>query len=333
VAVSKTADATGGYILYDFGFSEFIDYPKLGIWPDAYYMSFNLFTANGKSFLGPLPCALQRSRMLVGRRAGSVCFFGLSNKFFALLPSDLDGSKPPAPGRPNVYVNINFATQSLNLWRFHVDFAGTSTFTGPTKIKVAPFTPACNGGVCIPQPGTSQQLDSLADRLMYRLAYRNFGTHESLVVNHSVRASRNNAGVRWYEVRNPFRTPVLFQQGTFAPDVNSRWMGSIAMDKVGNAALGYSVSSSSVHPSIRYTGRVPTDSLGTMETENSIFVGTGSQRPRPGNPNVNRWGDYTSMAIDPVDDCTFWYANEYLRVNGAFNWDTRLASFRFPSCH
>src|SRR5262249_46930933 len=157
----------------------------------------------------------------------------------------------------------------LNMWKFHVDFAApaNSTFSGPTKIPAAAFTPACNGGVCIPQPGTSQRLDSLADRLMYRLAYRNFVDHESLVVNHSISvgSKRNGTvGVRWYEVRNPNGTPTVFQQGTYAPDSNFRWMGSIAMDKVGDIAMGYSVSSSSLFPSIRYTGRVPADTPGTM---------------------------------------------------------------------
>jgi hypothetical protein len=215
-----------------------------------------------------------------------------------------------------------------------VDFAtpANSTLTGPTNISVAAFTAACNGGgACIPQPGTSQKLDSLADRLMYRLAYRNFGTHESLVVNHSVavggRGQNKSVGVRWYELRNPNGAPAVFQQGTFSPDSTYRWMGSIAMDKVGNMALGYSASSSGLLPSIRYTGRLVTDPLGTMQTENTIKAGAGSQQR-----NLNRWGDYSSMAVDPVDGCTFWYTNEYLKANGTFNWSTQIASFKFPSC-
>jgi hypothetical protein len=166
---------------------------------------------------------------------------------------------------------------------------------------------------------------------MYRLAYRNFTTHESLVVNHSVQVgtSRKNpfTGVRWYELRSPGGTPTVFQQGTYAPDSNFRWMGSIGMDKVGNIAVGYSVSSSQIHPAIRYTGRVPTDPLGTLAAEASIIEGAGSQTR-----NLNRWGDYSSIAIDPVDDCTFWYTTEYLKANGTFNWSTRIASFKFPSC-
>jgi hypothetical protein len=229
---------------------------------------------------------------------------------------------------------MNFGTNSLNLWKFHVDFAtpANSTFTGPTNIPVAAFTAACaGGGTCIPQPSTKNKLDSLADRLMYRLAYRNFGTHESLVVTHSVTVSggkrSSTTGVRWYELRSPNGTPTVFQQGTYAPDSDSRWMGSIAMDKLGDMALGYSVSSGSTFPSIRYTGRLATDPLGTMEAETSIKAGAGSQTG-----SLHRWGDYSSMSVDPVDDCTFWYTTEYLQTTGSFNWSTQIASFKFTGC-
>jgi hypothetical protein len=215
-----------------------------------------------------------------------------------------------------------------------VDFTNTanSTFTGPINIPVAAFTEACSGGTCVPQPSTKQKLDSLADRLMYRLAYRNRSGTESLVANHSifVSGSRHSQvdGVRWYEIRTPNATPTLFQQGTFSPDSTSRWMGSIATDKVGNIAVGYSASSGSVFPAIRFTGRVPTDPLGTLEGESSIQTGAGSQLA-----NLSRWGDYSSMSIDPVDDCTFWYTSEYLMNSGTFNWSTRIASFKLAGCH
>jgi hypothetical protein len=201
-----------------------------------------------------------------------------------------------------------------------------STFTKAASISVSPFSQACGGGTCIPQPDTTQQLDSLGDRLMFRVAYRNFGDHESLVTNHSVTAN-GGVGVRWYEIRNPSGSPVLYQQGTFAPDSQYRWMGSIAMDHSGDIALGYSLSSSSTHPSIRYTGRMPTDPPGTMEEEREIVAGTGSQTN-----GLNRWGDYSSMSIDPIDDCTFYYTNQYIPSDGSFNWNTQIASFRFPDC-
>src|SRR5712671_3727307 len=161
---------------------------------------------------------------------------------------------------------------------------------------------------------------------MYRLAYRNFGSHESLVVNHSVVAG-SSGGVRWYEIQNPGGTPVVAQQSTFAPDSSYRWMGSIAMDQSGDMALGYSVSSSSVSPSVRFTGRVPTDPASTMETEVSAVAGSGSD-----STGLTRWGDYSAMTVDPVDDCTFWYTTEYMKTTGTFNWNTRIANFKFPGC-
>lgn len=329
IAVSTTSDATGSYYRYQFSMPDFPDYPKLGVWPDAYYASFNLFSGN--SFVGAYACAFDRTNMLAGKAATQQCF-QTNSSFGSLLPSDLDGSTPPPTGEPAFF--LNFGANSLNLWKFHVDFADSSnsSFTGPTNLPVAPFTETCNGGSCVPQSGTRQTLDSLGDRLMYRLAYRNLSGTESLVVNHSVatgtgKHSPTGSGIRWYELRNPASTPVVYQQGTFAPDSNYRWMGSIAMDKVGDIAVGYSVSSSQIHPEIRYTGRVPSDRLGTLEAENTVINGTGSQLR-----NLNRWGDYSSMSIDPVDDCTFWYTNEYLQSNGTFNWSTRIASFKFPGC-
>jgi fibronectin type 3 domain-containing protein len=328
VAVSTTSDATGSYNRYAFQYSNLNDYPKLGVWPDGYYVSYNMFQPKNffsYRFVGANVCAFDRTAMLNGTAATQQCV-QLSSSFGGLLPSDLDGTTPPPAGSRNYF--LNFGSNSLNLWQFHVDWANSTntTLAGPTNIPVGAFSEACNGGTCIPQQGTTQQLDSLGDRLMYRLAYRNFGDHESLVVNHSVTAG-SSVGVRWYELRSPGTTPTVFQQGTYAPDSNFRWMGSIAMDQVGNMALGYSVSSSSIYPAIRYTGRVPTDSLGTMEGETSIIGGAGSQ-----GPNLSRWGDYSSMSIDPIDDCTFWYTNEYLQSSGTFNWSTRIASFKFPSC-
>ena len=332
VAVSTTPDATGTYNRYSFDYgNQFPDYPKVGVWPDAYYISFNIFT-NGVSFAGSKACAYDGAAMRSGAAATQVCF-QLSTAFGGLLPSDLDGSTAPPAGSPNFF--LNFGTNSLNLWKFHVNFVtpASSTFTGPTNIPVAAFTVPCNGGgACIPQPGTTQKLDSLGDRLMYRLAYRNNAGVESLVVNHSVAVGTNKrnriTSVRWYELRSPNGTPTVFQQGTLGTtDGIHRWMGSIAMDKVGDIAVGYSASSSGILPSIRYTGRVAGDPLGQMQTENIIQNGGGSQLP-----NLNRWGDYSSLSLDPIDDCTFWYTTEYLKSSGTFNWSTRIASFKFPGC-
>jgi hypothetical protein len=325
IAVSTTSDATGSYNRYSFQYSNFDDYPKMGVWTDAYYETFNMF-AGGTTFVGADACAYDRNAMMAGSTATQVCF-QQGTSVGGLLPSDLDGATPPPAGSPNYM--MYFGTNNLNLFKFHVDFTNpsNSTFTGPTVISVASFSPLCGGGTCVPQPSTTQQLDSLADRLMYRLAYRNFGTHESLVVNHSVVAG-SGGGIRWYEIQNPSGTPTVAQQSTFAPDSNYRWMGSVAMDQAGDLAVGYSVSSSSVSPSIRIAGRVPTDPVSTLESEVSIVSGSGSQS---GN-NLSRWGDYSAMQIDPVDDCTFWFTEEYMKTTGSFNWNTHIANFKFPGC-
>ena len=326
VAVSQTSDATGAYNVYAFGYgtTQFNDYPKLGVWNNAYYVTYNIFT-NGQTFAGPKLCAFDRTSMLAGAAATQICF-QLSTNFGGVLPADLDGSTAPPAGSPEYFVDFN--TNSLDIFTIsNPNFTnGTATLGGPVNIAVAPFTPACNGGTCIPQLGTSQRLDSLADRLMYRLAYRNFGDHEALVVNHSI-TSGSSAAIRWYEIRSPGSSPTIFQQGTFAPDANFRWMGSAAMDNAGNMAVGYSISSSSLNPGIRFTGRAPSDPLGTLGTEIDITDGTGSQ-----NGGLNRWGDYSSLSVDPVDDCTLWYTTEYLKATGSFNWSTRIANFKFTTC-
>ena len=330
VAVSKTSDATGGWNRYSFSYgSVFPDYPKMGVWPDGYYTTFNMFTS---TFAGAKLCAYDRAAMIAGTAATQQCF-QLSTSYGGVLPSDLDGSTAPPAGAPNYH--LNFGTNSLNLWKFHVDWAtpANTSLTGPINIPVAAFTPACGGGNCVPQAGTRQKLDSLADRLMNRLAYRNRAGVESLVVNQSVKVgtSKQNpyTGVRWYELRTPGTTPSVFQQSTYSPDATYRWIGSAAMDKVGNIALGYSASSSSINPAIRYTGRLVTDPANTMQAEASMIAGAGSQSGQ----NLDRWGDYSALTVDPTDDCTFWYTTEYLTANGAFNWSTRIGSFKFSNCN
>jgi hypothetical protein len=329
IAVSESADATGKYHRYVFKFGANVlnDYDKLSVWPDAYYANYNLFGTTG--FMGDDACAYDRAAMLAGAKAKAVCFKNAHE--FSFLPSNADGATPPPSGEPSFFVDLSSST-SLHLYRFHVDFANPtkSKFTGPVVIPVKAYTMACGGGVCIPQPGTSQQLDSLGDRLMFRLAYRNFTDHESLVVSHSVMTSKAASGERWYEIRDPNGTPKVFQQGTVTSGGDSLWMGSIAMDKEGNMALGFSESNSStLHPSLGFTGRVPTDPKNTMESVASIFKAKGSAT------DANRWGDYSSMVIDPSDDCTFWYVNQYIPKTdpkNATTFHTRVASLKFPSC-
>ena len=315
---------------YNFGTKNFPDYPKMGVWPGAYFLSFNIFR-NGMIYSGPQACALNRAAILGGAAPTMICT-QLSSSTGSLLPADLDGSTMPPDGSTDYFVT--YSTNSLRVFKFKPNFANpnSSSFTGPTTLSVAAFTRACSTGPCIPQPGTSQKLDSLSDRLMYRLAYRNIGGIESMVVSHSIRPGTGSAlsTVRWYELRVTGGIPSVYQTGTLdSVDGVSRWMGSAAVDKCGNMALGYSVSNaSSVRPGIRVTGRASTDPLGQTQTETSVVEGAGSQLA-----NLSRWGDYSSMAVDPSDDKTFWYTTEYMGANGTFNWRTRLAKFTIGACN
>jgi hypothetical protein len=334
VAVSVTNDPTGAFFLYSFPFGNNLnDYGKLGVWPTAtngaYLGTYNLF-AGGATFVGAQLCAYDRTALLAGAaNPAAVCF--TINNDGGYLPSDLDGATPPLDGTPGYFLNFETAA-SLRMFKLSPNFANPAlsqiTQVSP-DVAVSPFSQACGGGTCIPQSGTTTQLDSLGDRLMYRLAFRMFSNHESLVVNHSV-ATGTTVGVRWYELQapvSPTASFTLFQQGTFAPDLTFRWMASAAMDQAGDIALGYSASSSTIHPAIRFTGRTPNDPAGTMGTESSLLEGPGSQTA-----GLTRWGDYTALRIDPLDDCTFWYVNEFLPANGSFNWSTFIGSFRFAGC-
>jgi hypothetical protein len=262
--------------------------------------------------------------MLQGLDARQVCF--TPGQPF-MLPSDLDGLTPPPDGSPNFFMRL-VGNTSLVLNKFHVDFdnPSQSTFTGPITIDVDPFTRMQSR---VPQPDTTNSLDTLSLWLMFRLAYRNFGDHESLVLNHSVQGSSGGGGVRWYEIQDPNGTPVVYQQGSFVPDSNFRWMGSIAMDQSGNIAVGYSLSSTEVYPSVAITGRQFSDDLGTMGAEIILVDGTGSQTRTP---PLYRWGDYSTMSVDPVDDCTFWYTGEYHKTSDRLPWSTWIAAFKFDNC-
>src|SRR3989440_648590 len=330
-AVSRTNDPTGAYNLYAYSFGTNLnDYPKIGVWPtstnSAYTATYNLFL-NGGPFVGAALCAYDRAAMLAGAASPvSVCYTITNDGGY--LPSDLDGSTLPPAGSSGLFLTFE-TLSSLRYYRLSPNFAnpGSSTLSAPTDIAVASFSEACGGGTCIPQAATSQLLDSLGDRPMYRLAYRNFGDHEALVFNHSV-AAGSSVGLRWYELRSPLGGAfTLHQQGTFAPDSTYRWMGSAAMDQAGDIAVGYSASSSSLSPAIRYTGRTQSDALGTMRTETSLLGGSGSQTG-----GLSRWGDYTALRIDPSDDCTFWYTNQYQPSNGSINWATFIGTFKFTNC-
>jgi hypothetical protein len=335
VAISTTADATGTYYRYAFAYSALNDYPKLGVWPTGYFVSYNLFDGTTFAFVGGLTCAWERSKMLAGRRAKQICFL-LPNDG-GLLPADFDGTIMPPKGAANTFAEF-YTLDSLALFRLKPNFdkPTKSKLSGPFILPVAEIAPTCFFEDCIPQLKTKQTLDPLSEHLMYRLAYRRFADgHEALLANQSVDPGDGTSAVRWYEIRDLSNKPFVYQSGTYAPDDTFRWMGSMAMDKMGNMAVGYSVSSHALNPGIRYTGRLASDPLGELRSEKSIQEGGGSQTQVYIN-RVNRgyrWGDYSSMSLDPADDCTFWYTTEYLKQYGIRNWSTKIASFKFPDCH
>jgi hypothetical protein len=390
IAVSTSPDPTGTYYAYEFDESAtvFHDYPKIGVWPDAYYMTSNEFPANSQTNSGAGAFAFERAKMLAGQPARFIWFDESSIAIGAVYvpggqnPTNLDGKVPPPAGAPNYIVEVDTppstpdptATSSvLVMWKFHVDWNNPANSTFGTgsgtpiavggglytaagghpdfQIPIANFVPAqCvygEGPNCVPEkvvPGVhTATLDTLGDRTMFRVTYRNFGDHESMIVHHTVVTAADTmtgatrTGLRWYEVRNLSTTPTVFQQSTFAPlDPTNplwRWMGSAAMDHVGDLAIGYSASGPNYYPSLHYAGRLATDPLNDLtQGESVMFAGLGIQ----GFP-LNRWGDYSDLTVDPNDDCTFWYTNEYLPTNPTpdlipVNWHTRIGSFKFPQC-
>ncbi len=334
IAISQTSDATGAYYRYGFHLgSNFFDYPHLGVWPDGYYMAMNIFNSAGTTFLGPQAFAFDRSKMLSGLAATFVTpgITGGSTED-PFLPSDLDGSILPASGTANPFVSFPGASPNVYKVRlFHADFVtpGNTTFTQIGAPAAAAFTEICpTTRACVPESGVTANLDAIGDRLMFRLAYRKFSDgHEAVVGNYTVSAS-GVAGVRWFELRAVTTVPVVFQESTYQPDTTWRWMGSAGMDQSGNLAVGFSASSSAINPQIRYAGRLLGDPINTLaQGETHLFDGTGAQTS-----GLQRWGDYSSLTIDPVDDCTFWYTQEYIPSNGTFNWKTRIGNFKFTQC-
>jgi hypothetical protein len=390
IAVSTTADPTGTYYLYEFDESPnvFHDYPHIGVWPDAYYMSTNEFPDGAETNSGAGAFAFERAKMLAGQPARFIWFDESAIAIGALYvpggqnPTNLDGRALPPAGAPNYFIEMDIPgsapnptnpTSVMSLWKFHVDWnnPANSTFgvgsTTPVAVgngeytasggqpnfmvPVANFIPAqCvygEGPNCVPEkivPGLhTATLDTLGDRVMFRATYRNFGDHESLVVHHTVVTAADapngatRTGLRWYEVRNLSTTPTIFQQSTFAPlDATNplwRFMGSAAMDHMGDIAIGYTASGPNYFPSLHYAGRLATDPPNDLTQGEAVaFAGLGIQ----GFP-LNRWGDYSDLTVDPNDDCTFWYTNEYLPPNTPtdllpVDWHTRIVSFKFPQC-
>ncbi len=364
VAISQTGDPTGAYYRYAFitqpdpdGGYFFPDYPKYGVWKDSYILTTRDFgSVDG---YGISVYALEKNKMVNGQSKARAVQFFLDSDVVplnligdGLLPADVDGKTKPKNDAPAPIVGTQddnspygATFDALNIFELNVlwNSKPSASFTLATQLPVASFDSvfpcAPTSRDCLPQPGITnpnQKLDILSyrQRPTHRLAYRNFGTYESFVTNQSVEAAPGVAGVRWYEIRRANGTYSVYQQGTYNPaDGVHRWMGSAAMDRQGNIAIGYSVVNGvDVYPGIRYTGRLAADPPGMMSLgEGTIINGTGVQRT-----TNSRWGDYTSLNVDPVDDCTFWYVNEYYSAAGQASsvagWQTRIASFKLPGC-
>jgi len=360
VAISTTSDPTGSYYRYAFSTGvNFPDYPKYGNWTDSYVITTREFGPTIEYGIGVY--ALEKNKMVDGDpNARNVRFFIDGNDpdllplvGDGLLPADVDGKQKPKTdtaipivGTQDDNASYGATFDALNIWDLTIKWRSTpiATLMLNTQLSTAPFDSifpcAPTARDCLPQPGITdpnQYLDILSyrQRPTFRLAYRNFKTYEALVTNQSVEAMPGVAGARWYEIRRTGGTYSLYQQGTFAPgDGVHRWMGSIAQDKSGNMALGYSVVNGvDVFPGVRYTGRLSGDPLGQMTLgEGTIIDGSGVQRT-----TNSRWGDYTDITVDPSDDCTFWYVNEYYTLAGqqssTAGWQTRIGSFKLPGCH
>lgn len=326
IAVSKTADpVSGGWWFYGLvAHSTWLnDYPKLGVWQDGIYMTANMFdilnSAGSASYKGVRVWALNRDNLINGQPL-SVQYADLGSAYFSLVPSNAKVSQAPA-GTPNYMMSLQ-TTSTMYTWKLSIDWnnSANSSITGPVSTAITTYSNAAS----VPQSGTSVTLDSLAGRLMVQLQYANVGGNPALWVTHSVSTS-SRAAVRWYEFRNLTGTPSVYQSGTYSPDATHRWMGSVAVDSQGNMAVGYSASSSTINPQIRYAGRLASDPLGQLsQGEGTLFAGSGSQT------SYTRWGDYSALTVD-VDGCTFWYTTEYYASTGT-NWQTRIGSFAFPGC-
>jgi hypothetical protein len=373
IAVSSTDDLTSpALVWYTYSFflnpvlgtnpqgqTYFPDWPKIGSWADAYYASFDMEDVAQKHLnIGSMACAFDRTNMLQGNPANPMqCFYANPNQNgtlylgHSLIPADVEGTTPPPTGRDEFFVSIqnppndgkSTTSNTINLWDFHVDWVTptNSTFTN-IPLTVTAYTPGCYtptgifNTYCAPEPAINPlnnahfHVDTVGDRLMPRLDYRNFGTYESFLVSHTIRTGKNTntqTGIRWYELRGS-GTPAVYQEGNVAPDTTLyRFMPSIAQDQDGNAAVGYSVSSGSVHPGIKASWW----NLERAFSPTEVLIQTGGGDEE----DTNEWGDYTSMTVDPIDNCTFWYVGEYLPTNETGpppNRNTRIANFKVPTC-
>ncbi len=331
-AISTGSDPFGPYYRYHFVRPLFPDYPRPAVWPDGYYVP----TSTGDDVVQKQACVADRQRMLRGEPATEQCIVIDGVNF--LNAADLDGRQLPPAGAPEVVLAAGgtqlkgiLSDDALFAWRFHVDWEDTTktSLSGPVRIPVAPYHYLCGGQLtnCVPQSGTDRRLDAQGDKLMSRVVYRRIGGQESIVAAHSVASTTGGGAVRWYELRlDAARRPVLYQQGSYAPDSGYRWMPSPAMDGLGNIGIGYSFGGLPGFAGQRFAGRLASDPPGRLTLgENVLATGEAAQE------NTMRWEDYTQTAVDPSDDCTIWYVGDYLK-RGATNYSTRIGAFRMPGC-
>ena len=326
-AISKTGDPLGQWHRYQFP-TPGNDYPKVSVWHDAYYAGIRNFSG-GFNFDA---YAFERAAMLNGTAAQAVVFnmSALLGGITNFIAFDVDGPTPAPAGTPGTFIgmrNPRIVLNELTLFELDVDWnnPANSSLSGPISVPTAAYDGnVCNfNRACIPQPDTNRRVDGFADAMMHRAAYRNFGTHQSVVCSHAVDVGDypDHSGIRWHEIRNTGSGWTLHQEGTYAPDFDHRWMPSIAQNANGDIMLGYSVSSKTTYPSIRYTGRLAGDPLNQMTfDEGTMAVGGGSQT------GLDRWGDYSAMSVDPADETTFWYTQEYYQNTSSSGWQTRVAA-------
>ena len=331
-AVSTGPDPLGTYYRYAFERTLFPDYPRPAIWIDGYYVP----SSTGDDVIQKHACIADRTRMLKGQPATEQCLVLDGVNF--LNNADVDGQATPPVGTPNIMMaaggtqlkNI-FEDDGIYYWKVHVDWENPAKTRadGPTKIKVAPYHYLCNGQLssCVPQPNTDRRLDVQGDKIMQRLVYRKVAGHESIVAAHSIATQAGGGGVRWYEFRLDKKgDPRMYQQGTYAPEGFYRWMPSIAMDRKGDIGMGYSFGGLPNFPGLRFTARRASDPTGRMTLHESVLAAGGASQT-----NTLRWEDYTTTAMDPSDDCTFWYVGDYLEA-GDTGYRTRIGSFRLRNC-
>jgi hypothetical protein len=336
-AVSATSDPLGPYHRYEFQRPLFPDYPRPAVWPDGYYNP----TSTSDNLLPDVitqkhDCIADRNKMLRGLPATEQCVVIDGGVF--MLNSDVDGKRMPPKGAPNVMMSTGgtqlmkiFGDDGIYFYKVHVDWDDPSktTVSAPQKIAVAPYRYLCDGQLsnCVSQPATDRRLDSQGDKLIQQLVYRNFGNRESILAEHSIATAAHGGGVRWYEFRlNQSRDPVLYQQGTYAPDGFYRWLGSMAMDRKGDVGMGYSFGGDPNYPGQRFAARLANDPKGQLTFHESVLAeGKASQT------GSLRWEDYTNITMDPSDDCTFWFVGDYLK-SGATTSTTRIGSFIVPGC-